>query len=94
MQSWELLGLLTCCVLLGLEELAIAAGLGHGDHLQLVWCQVVLVMELKMKTFLLVLVAATRYSTGSVIFCGSWDSCLGLILGDQVVTELLGAGIF
>ena len=44
-----------------------------------------MVLETKMETFLWVLVAATGLSSGSVTFCGSWDSCLGLILGTKLL---------
>ena len=59
--------------------------LGTAITCSFVSCQGVLVLETKMKTFLWVLVAPTGLSSGSVTFCGSWDSCLGLILETKLV---------
>ena len=73
------LGLLACCretctfhLLLGLEESAIACGLGHGNPLQL---------------------CVVPGGLGLLPFAGL-GQLLGLDPGDQVVAELLGAGIF
>ena len=100
-KSWELLGLSPCWgetwnshVLWGLEESAIAGGLGHGDHLQLYVVPGGLGLGNKDGDLLVGLGSGHWLEQWRCDLLRVLGQLLGLDLGDQVVAELLGAGIF